>query len=166
MPQPAPALILCVNAQTPAAPEGKLGASKPPIRKPSMIQPEAFHHAVVWADHHNARILPFDAHRVHSLAVHAHEHPTRQHESDERTEHEFMGEVCDALDGIAQVLVCGSHTLLADLRHYVDKHRPQVAARIVGYEVVDHPSDNELVALARRHFLKLDAMAGSPGPSR
>jgi stalled ribosome rescue protein Dom34 len=131
-----------------------------------MTQPQAFHHAVIWADHHSARILPFDAHRVHVQAVRAHEHATRQHGSDVRTEHEFMGEVCDTLEGIPQVLVCGSHTVLADLRHYVDKHRPQLAARVVAYEVVDHLSDNELVALARKHFLKLDTMGGSPGPSQ
>jgi stalled ribosome rescue protein Dom34 len=131
-----------------------------------MTQSQAFHHAVIWADHHSARILPFDAHRVHVLAVRAHEHSTRQHGSDVRTEHEFMGEVCDTLEGIAQVLVCGSHTMLADLRHYVDKHRPQLAMHIVSYEVVDHLSDNELVALARKHFLKLDAMGGSTGASQ
>jgi stalled ribosome rescue protein Dom34 len=130
-----------------------------------MNSPEIFQHAVVWADHHDARILPFDAHRVHSLAVRAHVHPTRQHGSSVRTEHEFLGEVCDAVEGIAQVLVCGSHTALADLRHYVETHRPQVSSRIVGYEVVDHPSDNELVALARRQFDKLGTMGSRSRPS-
>jgi stalled ribosome rescue protein Dom34 len=111
-------------------------------------------HAVVWTDHHTAQVLQFDAEHVHVNAVRAHKHPTAQHGSAVRAEHEFFGDVCAALEGIQHVLVTGSHTAVADFRHYADKHRPQTAARIVAYEVVDHPSENQLVALARAYFLK------------
>jgi len=117
-------------------------------------------HAVIWTDHQTAQILQFDAEHMVAQKVHAHTHHTAQHGSTVRTQHEFFGEVCDALDGIAEVLVTGSHTALADFRHYADKHRPHVAPRIVGYEVVDHPSDKQLVALARKYFLKQDRMKG------
>ena len=53
---------------------------------------------------------------------------------------------------------------LADFKHCVDKHRPLAAKRMVGYGVVDHPSDNELVALARKHFAKYDRMVGTHLP--
>ena len=66
----------------------------------------------------------------------------------------FFADVCATLDGIQEVLVTGSHTAIPDFRHYADKHRPQTAARIVHYEEVDHPSENQLVALARACFLK------------
>lgn len=72
------------------------------------------------------------------------------------TKHEFFGEVCDAIDGIAEVLMTGSQKALADFRHYVDKHRPHAAARIVAYEVVDHRTENQLVAAARKLFSKYD----------
>lgn len=111
-------------------------------------------HAVVWTDHHAAQVIQFSAEEVQVGRVHAHQHPTAQHGSGVRAEHEFFGEVCDALEGIPHVLVTGSHTTLADFRHYADKHRPQTAARIAAYEVVDHPSENQLVALGRAHFLK------------
>ena len=109
--------------------------------------------AVVWTDHHSAQVLQFDAEQVQASSVRAHKHPTAQHGSGVRAEHEFFADVCAALDGIPEVLVTGSHTTVADFRHYADKHRPQTAARIVAYEVVDHPSDNQLVALARAYFL-------------
>lgn len=121
-------------------------------------------HAVVWTDHKNAQILQFDADQVETLKLHAHSHPTGQHGSGVRAEHEFFGAVCDALDGVAEALVTGSHTALADFRHYVDKHRPQTAGRVAGYDVVDHPSDKQLVALARKFFLAHDRMAGTPTP--
>ncbi len=122
-------------------------------------------HAVVWTDHQSAQVLQFDAEHVLAQKVRAHTHHTAQHGSTVRTQHEFFGALCDALDGIAEVLVTGSHDATADFRHYADKHRPEVAKRIVGYEVVDHPSQNQLVALARKYFLKYDRMAGTPTPT-
>lgn len=67
--------------------------------------------------------------------------------------------MCDATKGIAEVLVVGSHTALADFRHYVEKHCAEVALRIVGWEPVSHMSTNELVALARRYFSVYGGMA-------
>jgi hypothetical protein len=121
-------------------------------------------HAVIWTDHHNARVLRFDAEHVQAQKVRETTHHTRQHHSGVRTEHEFFGEVCDAVKDVDEVLVTGARTAVADFRHYADKHRPHVATHIVGYEVVDHPSDPELVALARRYFLKLDRMKGVTNP--
>ena len=115
-------------------------------------------HAVVWMDHHSAHVLGFDAEHVHTEKIRARAHYTRQHESGVRTEHEFFGELCDAVDCVDEALVTGSHTAIADFRRYVEKHRPRTAPRIVGYEVVDHPTDNQLVALARRYFLRHDRM--------
>jgi len=119
-------------------------------------------HAVVWTGHQSAQVLQFDAAHMQAKKIRTHTHYTRQHGSTVRTEHEFFGEVCAALEGIAEVLVTGPHIALADFRHYADKHRPHTAARIVGYEVADHPSENELVAAARKYFLKHDRMGIPP----
>ena len=118
-------------------------------------------HAVAFVDHQSAQVLQFGSEHVVERKVHAHLKFTRQHGSGARAEHDFFGQVCDALDGIAEVLVVGGHVGLADFRHYVDKHRPLAAKCIVGYEVVDHPTDNQLVALARKHFVKYDQMVGT-----
>ena len=122
-------------------------------------------HAVVWVDHQSAQVLQFDAEHVQAQKVKAHTHHTRQHGSSVRTEHEFFAELCDALAGIAEVLVVGPKTGLADFRHYVDKHRPALARQIVGWEHGEHASERQLVALARQYFLKYDRMAGTPTPS-
>ena len=122
-------------------------------------------HAVALIDHHAAQILQFTAEEVVERKVHEHLKFTRQHGSSVRSEHEFFGQVCDALDSIAEVLVVGGHTGLASFRHYADKHRPQTAKRIVGYNVVDHPSDKQLAALGRKHF-GLDDETGTSGKHR
>lgn len=122
-------------------------------------------HAVALVDHQSARVLQFSADNVVERKLHEQLHFTRQHASGVRSEHEFFGEVCDALDGIDEVLVVGGHTGLADFRHYVGKHRPLTAKRIAGYDVVDHPTDNQLVPLARQYFVRYEQMGGTPEPA-
>jgi len=121
-----------------------------------------FPHAVVWTDHQSAQVLQFDADEVLAKTVRSHPHATGQHNSAVRSEHEFFGHVCDALDGVGQILVTGSHTTIADFRHYADKHRPATAARIVAYEVVDHPTENQLVARGRTFFATHGQAAAAP----
>jgi hypothetical protein len=125
----------------------------------------SLYHAVAFVDHQSAQVLQFSSERVVKHALHQHLHFTRQHASGVRSEHEFFGEVCDALEGIAEVLVVGGHKGLADFRHYVDKHRPLTATRVVGYKVVDHPTENELVALARKNLEMHDQMGDGPLPN-
>lgn len=122
-------------------------------------------HAVVWIDHQSAQVLQFDAAHVLAQKVRSHTHYTKQHGSVVRSEHEFFGEVCDAIADVPQVLVTGPHKGIEDFRHYVQKHRPQVAKCIVVYQVSDHPSENQLVALARRFFDKQELMSGLRGPA-
>lgn len=121
-------------------------------------------HAVVWLDHQSAQVLQFDAEHVEAGKVKAHTHHTAQHASGVRTGHEFFGEVCNALAGIPEILVVGPRTGLSDFEHYVKKHSPETAARIVGFETVDRPTDKQLVAMARRYFVAYDRMAGRPTP--
>ena len=122
-------------------------------------------HAVVWLDHHSANILQFDAEHVQAEKIKAHTHHTKQHGSAVRSEHEFYADVCGALNGIQEILVVGSSTAQKDFKHYVEKHRAALVSHIVGYESVDHPSDKQLIALARQYFLKHDRMAGVPTPT-
>ena len=110
----------------------------------------SFTHAVVWLDHHNAQVIGFDPEKMQEHRLEEHNHYTRQHRSEVRSEHEFFAEVCDAVASMESVLVTGSHTVQADLRRYIDKHRPSLANRISGWETVDHPTAAQLVALARQ----------------
>jgi len=111
-------------------------------------------HAVVWTDHRSAQVLQFDAENVQVRKVRTHVCTAAQPGGGERSRHALFSELCDTLEGIAVVLATGAHAAIADFRHYADKHRPQTATRIVGYEVVDRPSEKQLVMLARKYFLE------------
>jgi hypothetical protein len=41
---------------------------------------------------------------------------------------------------------------------HAHQHDQQIAANIVGVETVDHPSDKEILAYARKFFYKADQM--------
>lgn len=116
--------------------------------------------AVIRIDHHIAQIVEFDTSHTESHKVKAHAHYTRQHGSAVRSEHEFFAEVCIALANIPELLITGSHQAQADFRHYVEKHRSGMLKQIVGWETVDAPSEAQLAALAKQHFLKIDQLQG------
>jgi hypothetical protein len=86
---------------------------------------------------------------VHSDRIEAHRHVSRQHGGQDRAEQAFFAELCLALQGVQEVLVTGSHQVLATLRRYIEAHQPQLQPRIAGYQPVDHPSPGQLLALAR-----------------
>lgn len=123
-------------------------------------------HAVAWVDHEAARVLQFDAEHLRAEKVKAQHSASRRHHGTVRTEHEYFGHVCDALDGIAEVLVVGPKTALADFRHYVEKHRPHTLPAIRGWEPAEHGSERQLVALGRKFFLKYDAFGADPSQAR
>ena len=117
--------------------------------------------AVVHIDHHSADILAFDTEDFVASHVHEHTHPTRQHHSGVRTEHAFFADVCQKLSAYREILVTGSHGGLAAFRHYVEKHRPVLFHRIVGWEVSDHQSNGQLLAFARVYIYSHRRMAAA-----
>jgi hypothetical protein len=116
-------------------------------------------HCVAHLTHQSAQVIEYDADTMLVMKTELHHHATRQHGSEACAEHDYFASVCDLLDRFGRVLVTGGHTTLADFRHYADKHRPQTATRIVGYDVVDHPTGNQLVAQARKRFDALERLA-------
>lgn len=114
---------------------------------------------IIHLTHQAAHAIEFDSASSHATNVAQHAHATRQHGSAVRSEHEYFGAVCDLLEDFPRAIVAGGHTTLADFLHYVAKHRSRTAERITAYEVVDHPTDNQLVALARMRFDAFDRLA-------
>ena len=122
----------------------------------------SLHHAVVFVDHHCAKILQFGSEHAQERKVNAHMHLNGQDARNQRSKHEFFGKVCDGLDGVAEVLVVGGQVGITDFAQYVQTHRPDAATHIAGYAPVEHSNGSELVALARRwfsHHARMDGLA-------
>jgi stalled ribosome rescue protein Dom34 len=114
---------------------------------------------VVWLDHQQARIFhvgltgsdeavlrPHDAvphihHKANSIGSgHAHESKA------------YLGEIAQAIADAGEILIIGPAGAKTELTKYLQDAHPAIAGRVVAVEAADHPTDAEIVALARRHF--------------
>jgi len=125
-------------------------------------------HALVWIDHQQAKIFQFDATQVNSSAVrstHPHEHIHHKANSGDSghvgVDKAFLKRVGEAVSEAAGILITGPAGAKKELAAYLGKEQPAVAAKIVGVEPLDHPSDGELLAFARKFFAPDDRMQAS-----
>lgn len=58
----------------------------------------------------------------------------------------------------AEILVTGPANAKDELVKHIKRHDPTLAKAIVGTETVDHPTDAQLIAFARRYFRAADRM--------
>lgn len=122
-------------------------------------------HAVVWIDHRQARVFHFNPDDAARVVIHPDE-PNRHlhHKSGSigaghaAADKAFLHAVSEAVADAGEVLVVGPGSSKAELITYAMQHVPAVAERIVGIETVDHPSDGQIVAFARRYFHAADKM--------
>lgn len=116
--------------------------------------------AAVWIDHTEARVFHIGGeeagegkvmtpqHHVH------HKHPKGQegvkaHVEDDK---KFFHAIGEALTGRDEVLVVGPSTAKLELIRWVHAHDRALEAKIVGVETVDHPTDGQMMAYAKKYF--------------
>src|SRR4051812_45095696 len=121
------------------------------------------HHTAVWIDHSEAKIFHFHAEAIKHLDVrapdaHSHVH-NRAAASGRREESEsFYRDVVHAFAESPEVLIAGPSTAKLALIRHLHRHHPELERRVVGIETVDHPTDRQLVAYARKYFVAADRM--------
>ena len=116
-------------------------------------------HAIVWIDHKEARIFHFNAEDVERLVLHPH-HPSRHihHHANSigsghaAEDHKFLQSVVEGIGPASAVLITGPANAKTELVKHIESHAPALKKAIAGVETLDHPSDGELVAHARRYF--------------
>ena len=117
-------------------------------------------HAVVWMDHQEAHVVMFDREHVEAQRIHSRSHHKHQGKADDTVA--FYADVAQALTGTHEVLVTGPGLARNEFRDWCAAHHKSTAAAIVDSIASDHPSDGQLVALAKHYFKKFDAMATDP----
>ena len=64
----------------------------------------------------------------------------------------------EAVAGSGALLITGPANAKTELVKHIHQHDPQMMKTVVGIETVDHPSDAQLVAYARKYFEGSDRM--------
>jgi len=117
-------------------------------------------HAVTWMDHSEAHVVMFD--REHMLAQRIKSRSHHKHQGKGDDNGAFFADIAAALAGTHEVLLTGPGLARNQFRDWCGQHQAAVAQAIVDSVAADHPSDEQLVALARQYFKKFDSMAADP----
>jgi hypothetical protein len=123
------------------------------------------YHAVVWLDHSEAHVMHIAPDDVEKSVIHP-ANPHRQVHSRKGTlgtgrapeDHAYYHAVVDALKGAQEVLIVGPASAKLQLVKHIHAHDGAMVDKIIGVETVDHPTDGQLVAYARKYFAAKDQM--------
>ena len=124
-------------------------------------------HAVVWLDHSEAHVMHIAPDDVEKSVV----HPSKPHQhlhsksgttgagkaAEDKT---YYHAIVEALKGAQEILVVGPAQAKLQLIKHIHSHDPAMSDKVVGVESIDHPTDGQLVAYARKYFVAKDRMLG------
>ncbi|MCK9907865.1 hypothetical protein MXD81_01895 [Microbacteriaceae bacterium K1510] len=123
------------------------------------------YHAVVWIDHREAKVFHFspteaDKQVLHpdKPAKHLHHKAMSIGSGNAPADHEFLHAVAQAVADAGAILITGPGSAKTELVKHIEQHDPKLKKLIVGVETVDHPSDGQLLAHARKYFKAADRM--------
>lgn len=117
-------------------------------------------HAVVWMDHNEAHVVMFDREHVEAQRIKSRSHHKHQGKAGDAAA--FFTAVAQALNGSREVLLTGPGLARNEFRDWCAIHQKATADTMVDSIATDHPSDAQLVALAKQYFKKFDTMAADP----
>jgi hypothetical protein len=123
------------------------------------------YHAAIWIDHREARVFHFGLTDIETLVLHP-DNPTRHihHKANSigsghaSTSPDYLRAVAESVSDAGAVLVTGPANAKTELVEFIRLHDPKLAKVIAGVETVDHPTDAQLVAYARKYLKVSDRM--------
>jgi stalled ribosome rescue protein Dom34 len=126
---------------------------------------EHHYHAAIWIDHREARVFHFSPTDVETLVLRS-DNPTRRihHKANSigsghtTTSPDYLHEVAESVGDAGAILITGPANAKTELVEYIHLHNPKLGKAIAGVETVDHPSDAQLVAYARKYLTATDRM--------
>ncbi len=117
----------------------------------------------VWLDHENAKIFKFTPgakDSVEAQILHRKEirHHTNRAENEKKAnEEKFYHDVAAHLGDAKELLILGPGTGKSHFHSHLESHHHHnLAKAVVGVEAMDHPTDKQIVASARKFFKKWD----------
>jgi hypothetical protein len=132
----------------------------------------AHYHAVVWLDHHQAKLFHVGLTGDDEVALHPHL-PTRhlRHKANAvgsghaGPDAHFLEDIASALGDAGEILIIGPAGAKTELAKHLREKHPAIGKRIVAVEAADHPSDGQIVAYAKQHFKMAPprVATGTPG---
>ena len=118
-------------------------------------------HAVVWMDHTEAHVLMFDKEHVEAQRIKARSHHTPKH-GHVGADKDFFKSISESLEGVSEVLLTGPANAKIEFRDFCKHNAHAIDKAVVEVLTTDHPSDAQVVAMARQYFTRYDQTAADP----
>ncbi len=115
--------------------------------------------AFIWIDHRVAKVFHANAETSAPSIVHSnHPHQHLHHKANSidsghaRVDKDFLERVATAVARADAILITGPASAKTELKRHLEDLHPRIAANVTGVQTLDHPSDGQLLAHARRFF--------------
>ena len=127
------------------------------------------YHAIVWLDRSEAHVIMFDREHVDAQKIKSrstHKSPggrgdiVNESHATKKIDDNYYHSIAEALKGVHEILVTGPAQAKDEFKAHCEHHDKDVAKAIIDVISSDHPSDGQLVAMAKQYFLKHDKMQG------
>jgi len=125
----------------------------------------SFNHVVVWLDHVQAHVIHFNQEasetehlKTHSTHPHLHGKSGAPGSGHAAENTRYFDDIAAALKNSLEILIIGPGSEKLELMKHLAKHHAQIAEKVLSAESVDHPSDPQILAYARKYFAKADRM--------
>jgi len=125
----------------------------------------SLNHAVVWIDHQEAHVIQFNAEASEGEIIKTKSKHAKLHQKagvlgsgHKTSDQNYLHQVIEAVSGADEILIVGPGSAKLELFKHANHHDKKISDKIVGIETVDHPSDAQLLAHAKKHFAKIDNM--------
>jgi len=123
------------------------------------------YHACVWIDHQEAKIFGIRADDAEKTILSDQRPPHHIHRKANHLDlgtapmdRAFLAEVAAGLKRAKAILIAGPGRARTELAGYLQEEHPAIARRVWGVQAMDHPTDGELTAAARKYFNAADRM--------
>jgi stalled ribosome rescue protein Dom34 len=122
-------------------------------------------HAVVWIDHQEAHVIQFNAEASESEIIKTKSKHKQVHQKagvlgsgHNSSDQSYLHQVVQAVSEAGEILIVGPGSAKLELFKHAHHHDAKISEKIVGIETVDHPTDAQLLAHAKKYFVKIDNM--------
>ncbi len=119
---------------------------------------------VVWMDSSQAKIYKVSEHPTKKVTLHHQE--IKHHTAGDATNHKdpekYFHTLAHDLHDAGEVVLMGPGLAKTHFVTHLEKHHHgDLNKKIVGVETVDHPTENQILALSRKFFKKYDQFHGA-----
>ena len=111
---------------------------------------------VIWIDREHAKLFQFSEEKMERKNLEARHTDHHTHRLDQldvkRQEHEFYSEIATHFPESERILIVGPGVAKHHYQTFLTEHFPALAKKVAGCETLDHPTDPQIAALARKFF--------------